>query len=310
MTLHRRTVLQITGTAGLAALAGCSALSDLLSQDAHEYSLTIDPVDQSLVGHALYESDESAPFHQAARHALDAILPDGRHRTDGFEPLPTDAYVEHDGRYFQTEAIVTGRERTERTLVRAERVDGETVSDASSVESLPRASSRVIKVLHDYHATDGSDTSTDLLRGDAYVLRRPAELDGPIAGDLDGAAVTMDDEGHWTYRLALTTETIAEPVYETFATEVARDEATFREVVLATRIDAEFDAVDLEREVRRLLEESIEGDAHRETTPLSPPFDRLIERLGLDGVSVGKNGLLLWYDESLFRYGLYVNPVN
>lgn len=309
MPRHRRTLLQAAGTAGLASLAGCSALSDLLSGSGHEYSLTVEPVGRSIVEHGLFDPDEDAQYGAAARDALDEILPDGRHTTFGFEPLPADAYVEHDGRYFQTKTTVTGRERMERTLVRATRVDPEAASgERRTVDSLPEASARVVHALHEYHVGGGS--STDRLRGDAYVLRRPAELDGPIADELDGALVTMDEAAGWAYRLVLSSEPIVERVYETFAVAVAPDRAAFREVVLATRVDAEIDRTDLDPEVRRLLHVAIRNDVHRETTPLSDRFRRLIERLGLGHVGVSEDGRILWYDDSLFRYGLYVSPVS
>lgn len=312
MSLHRRTALRMAGTAGLAALAGCSSVSGVLSTpDRDEYTLHVERVDQPLVEHVTYDVTEGSLFADGARTALDAIVPDGRYTTYGFEPLPADAYVRHDGRYFQTKVAVTGRERMERRLVRAERVAEEQVpDDAPAVGSLPRASGRVVKILHSYHATDGGGSATDLLREDAYVLRRPAELDGPIAGDLDGQVVTMDESGNWAYRISITTETVAEPVYETFAVDVAEDRDAFREVVFATRVDAELTRSGLDSAVRELLERTIERDSHSEETPLDRPFERLLERLGLADVDGGKNGQLLWYDESLFRYGLYVNAAD
>lgn len=312
MSLHRRTALQVAGTAGLASLAGCSALADLFSQDAREYALTVDSVAESPVEHALYDPADEALFERAASAALADILPDGRHETTGFEPLPADSYVEHDGRFFQTDAVVTGRERVERTLVRAERVDPDGVSgDVTPVESLPEASARVVKILHSNAAGGGSDAAAaDLLENGAYVLRRPAELEGPIAGDLDGDVVSMDADGHWTYRLRIDTESVREPVYETFAVEVAADTDAFRDVVLATRIDADLSGTTLEPATRRRLDDAIEAGTYRETTPLDPPYRRLIEHLGLADVDVGKDGLLLWYEESLYRYGLYVSPVS
>lgn len=307
MPLHRRTALQVAGTAGLAALAGCG----LFSQDTREFSLTIDALDESLVDHALYDPADETLFGTAARDALDAILPDGRHATSGFEPLPADAYVEREGRYYQTNAVVTGRERVERTLVRADRIDpGDVSGDPTPVDSLPRASARVVKILHSNASSDGSGSAADLLHDGAYVLRRPAERDGPIAGELDGEPVAMDEEGNWTYRLDVRSERLTEPVYETFAVEVASDRSTFSDVVLATRVDADLSGATLDVPVRRQLDEAIEVGTYRETTPLSASFRGVLDRLGLGDVGVSANGRVLWYEASAYRYGLYVSPVS
>lgn len=312
MTLHRRTALRIGGTAALTSLSGCSALARLLSGGRrYEYTLTVDDAAQSLVEHALFDPDAESPFADSTRAALDAILPDGRHVTSGYEPLPSDAYVTYDGRYFQTDVVVTGRERVERTLVRAEPVDADAVpDDARSVEDLPRASGRVVEILHGYHSTDGEGSAADLLHGDAYVLRRPAERDGPIADDLDGEVVRVDADGPWAYRIDRSTEPITETVYETFAVEVAPDRAAFREVALATRVDATVDPSALGPDARSLLESTIDGQRHHEETPLSDEFSVVVGKLGLEDVTVGENGLYLWYDESLYRYGLYVHPLD
>jgi len=199
----------------------------------------------------------------------------------------------------------------DRTVVRADRLDPGSVSaETVPVDSLSAVSGRIVEILHEYHATDGSGGSDDLLRAGAYVLRRPAELADSVSEELDDAAVTMDPGGNWAYHVSLATERITERVVETFAVAVAGDQQTFRDVVLATRVDAEVDDAGLDHEVRRALEDVIEFGETSETTPLSPPFERLLERLGLGDVGVGRNGQLLWYDERLYRYGLYVSPAN
>lgn len=308
MPFHRRTALQAAGTAGLASLAGCAGL---FSQDQYEYALTVDPVGESLVEHALYDPSDEPLFRTAASEALDAIVPDGRHVTYGFEPLPSDAYVTDGGRYYQTDAVVTGRERMERTVVRVDRLDlGSVSADAVPLDSLSEVSRRIVEILHDYHGTGGSGGSVDLLWDGAYVLRRPAELADSVADELDGTAVTMGTDRNMAYRVSLETERLTESVVESFAVQVAQDRQAFRDVALATRVDAEIDGESLGPGVRQALDDVVETGETREMTPLPTPFERLLDRLGLGDVGVSRNGQLLWYEEALYRYGLYVSPAN
>jgi len=92
MVLTRRRALRTAGATTLAALAGCSSVDPLGADDpAPEYTLHVDSIDASPVAHALHELDGGALFGESTRIALDAILPDGRHTTYGFEPLPSDS---------------------------------------------------------------------------------------------------------------------------------------------------------------------------------------------------------------------------
>jgi len=50
------------------------------------------------------------------------------------------------------------------------------LAETVPADSLSAVSGRIVEILHEYHATDGSGGSDDLLRAGAYVLRRPAEL--------------------------------------------------------------------------------------------------------------------------------------
>jgi len=97
MVRQRRTALQLAGT--------------------NEYTLSFDRIEQSLVEYVRYQPGDSV-YDQPAHRALPDILPDGRHTTYGYEPLPEDAYVAHDGRYYQTKIVVTGEQRMERPFVR------------------------------------------------------------------------------------------------------------------------------------------------------------------------------------------------
>ncbi|MBV0902387.1 hypothetical protein [Haloarcula salina] len=307
----RRRLLQTVGATAAAALAGCSALESLDSDDSGaEYTLTVDSIDASPVEHALYEPNDGALFGDPARAARSAILPEGRHTTYGYEPLPEDAYLEHDGRYFQTKTLVTGRRSVERTLVRASPLpDGATVpDDAIRVDALDRPSARVVKILHSDIQSEGQSGSADLLRSGAYVLRRPAELESRLAtGDLDGRVVVMKAGGPWNYRIETVARSITETEYATLALEVASSREQFRAVVFGSRIDAELAPATLTDGVRSTLDRAIGRGQYTERTPLSDSFDALLDRLGLAGVETAANGRLLWYDGSLYRHGLYVD---
>ncbi|MFC6941254.1 hypothetical protein ACFQE8_14990 [Salinirubellus sp. GCM10025818] len=311
MVLTRRRVLQTGGATALTALAGCTAESLLGSNDdPPEYSLTVDSIDVSPVEHALYEPDDGPLFGAPARSVLDDILPDGRHTTYGFRPLPSDAYVEYEDSYYQTKHVVTGRTGKERQLVRADPVPEEQVpEDAVLIDTLERPSARTLKILHSYTQTDGETSTAELLRGDAYVLRRPAELESRLAtGNLDGRVVTMTESGTWAYRVRVNREQIVETAYTALAIPVAGSRAQFRDVVFGSRIDTEVTPAALPRDARDILDQAIEGETYTETVPISEPFDTVLEALGLGAVDTGVNGKLLWYDEEFYRYGLYVNP--
>ncbi|MBP2251006.1 hypothetical protein J2754_001327 [Halarchaeum solikamskense] len=295
----RRRLLHAAGAATAAAFAGCAS-----TPAERTYALSIQRIDQSPVEHALYEPDADSLFGDPERTALADVLPDGRHTTYGYRPLPRDAYVERDGTYYQTKYVVTGRERVDRPLVRATPVPREDVpDDAVVVDALDRPSARVVKILHTH---EQSGSTSDLLRGDAYVPRRPAELESRLVdGDLDGRVVTMTPDGSWAYRLDVTRTRILETRYTAFAVEVADSRASFRDVVFGARIDAELSPSDLSSDARQLLERTIRTETSDATEPLPDAFEALLTALGLERES--ENGRLLWYDGGLFRYGLYVD---
>ena len=320
MSPSRRRLLQATAPAVLAGLAGCTSDGFGNSDQPTEYTLSIDTVDASPTEHALYEPSDDALFGDPARAALAAIIPDGTHRTYGFTPLPEDSYVADEERYFQIDSAVTGRQEMDRTLVRVESLDDDAVGDSDSedsgegtgeesihVDSLNRPSARVIKILHSNSATRGAGASADLLRDDAYVLRRPAERDSRLAnGDLDGRVITMTEDGGFPYRVSITTESITETEQTTQAIPVADDEAGFREVVFAAEIDAELDGESLSRSARDLLDRALGGE-YTEATPLSTEYEAVLAALGVATADDSLNGRLLWYGEQLYRYGLYIH---
>lgn len=311
MVLTRRRALHALGTAAAASIAGCSS-SIIGSDQSTEYRLTVDPIDVSPVEHALYEPGDEPLFGEPARTALSSILPDGRHTTYGYEPLPEDAYVEHESTYFQTKYVVTGRTELDRSLVRLDPVPSEDVPDSARlVDSFERPTARVLKILHSHAQTDGEGGSSDLLREDAYVLRRPAERESRLGtGDLDGDVVTMTDTGTWAYRVRSSRERITEPANTVLAVEVADSRSAFREVVFADRIDVELAPTALPAESRQLLEDAIARDVYRESAPRSDTFERLLEALEVANVETAVTGRLLWYDDGYYRYALYRNEVS
>jgi len=306
----RRRLLHAFGSAGTAAFAGCNGRFGG-SSPAREYALDVDRIDASLVAFALYEPGDDPVFGRPARTALDEILPTGTHTTYGYESLPEDVYVRHDGSYYVTQVVVTGRKAVTRRAVELTRVDEDETdetADAVQVESLPQADARVLKILHSYEWTDGRGSVSDLVDDGRYVLRRPAEANGRLATDLDGRLVAMDEIA--TYRVDVAEVTLTEPAYTARAVEVATSRDGFAAVAAATRVDCHLGSSDLSASERDLLEQAVARDVYRETEPLSGPFVALLDALGLESVEDGKTGQVLRYDEELFRYGLYVNETD
>ena len=320
MSPSRRRLLQATAPAILAGLAGCTSEGFGNSDQSTEYTLSIDTVAASPAEHALYEPSDDLLFGDPARAALADIIPEGTHRTYGYTPLPEDGYVAGEGRYFQIKTAITGRQEMDRTLICVESLDGvdktgdqSGVSDGAEpihVDTLDRPSGRVITILHSHNMSGDTGMSTDLLEDNGYVLRRPAERKGALAsGDLDGEIVSMTEDGGFPYRVSVTTESIREPEYTTRAIRIADTDAAFREVVFAAEIDAELNGESVSAGAGDLLDRTL-GREHTELTPLSTAFERMLAALGLAGVDESVNGRLLWYDNSLYRYGLYIHDPN
>ena len=309
MAPTRRQALHLVGTTAVASLAGCLQTGFGSSSTDRTYTLTVESLSVSPVDHALYSPGDDTLFGDPTRTALENILPDGRHTTYGYEPLPENVYVEHAGTYYQTKHVVTGRQEMDRDLVRVEPVPRDAVpDDATLVGDLDRPSARVIKILHAHAQTDGEGSSSELLRDDAYVLRRPAERESQLAtGELADTVVTMDEQGAWAYRVQVTREQIPEVAHTFFAATVADSREQFREIVFASRIDAELVPDDLSSDSREKLQQAIARDRYRETAPLSDAFKELLDALGVGDVDTAVNGQLLWYDEGYYRYALYVN---
>ena len=308
--LSRRRILQFTGATSLAMLAGCTSTVFGSSDAPAEYTLSITKIEASPVKHALYEPSDDEVFGQPARTALKEILPIGRYTTYGYKPLPDDAYVEYDGAYYQTENTVTGRKDVKQTVVRVSPVQQEDVPDnAILIDSLQQPSARVLKILHAYTRSNGKTSTADLLHGDAYVLRRPAEKNSRfVTGDLNGRVVMMTEAGVWAYRVHVTHDVITEPAYTLLTIPVAESRETFREVVFGSRIDAELTPEDVPQKAQRIIEEAIGKSQYVETAPLSPEFEMALGFLKVgDANSRVVNGKLLWYDDGYYRYSLYVN---
>jgi hypothetical protein len=294
----------------LTTLTGCLNDTNFGSQGTtKEYTLDIDRIESSPVEYALYEPDNSSLFGGPAQTALENILPEGRHTTYGFEPLPTDAYVEYEGSYYQTKYVVTGRQQIERQIVRVETVPQEQVPDDSIlVETLDRPSARIIKILHSYTVSGGESGTAELLRDDGYVLRWPSERESRLAsGELNEQVVTMTDSGAWAYRVDITTEQLTETAHTAFAVEVASSQSDFRKVVFGSRIDTELSPDALPAEPQEILEQAIAEETYTEEAPITEAFERLLDLLGLGAVDTAENGKQLWYNDEFYRYGLYIN---
>ena len=328
MSPTRRRLLRAAAPITLAGLAGCMTNITPDNEEAAEYTLSIDTVNATPVEHALYEPNDDALFGDPARTALSDIISGSTHKTYGFTPLPDDSYLAGEKAYFQVDTAVSGRREMDRQLVRVESLDnavgessdaagsedsddaGEDSNSATHVDTLARPSGRVIKILHSHSVSGGAGMSADLLEDDAYVLRRPAEHESALAsGDLDGEIVSMTEDGGFPYRVSVTTESIREPEYTTRAIRIADNDAEFREIVFAAEIDADLNDESLSEGAGDLLDRTL-GREHTESTPLSTNFERVVAALGLAGVNESVNGRLLWYDKSLYRYGLYIDHPN
>ncbi len=305
--VSRRRTLQIAGTAVAASLAGCS--SDTFGNSTEpEHELYVERVRTDLVPWALYEPDNGELFGDPARTALEETVPEGRFTTQGYVPVPEGSYVERDGRYYRTEAFVTGRVTVERPVVRIESVDDEAVpDDAVTVDSLDQPSARPLKILHSHAVTGGASGASELLRGDGYVLVRPAERESRLAADLDGRVVTMTDDGAFGHRVEVRRERVTLVEHTVTAVEVADSREAFREVVLGSRVDVDVGAVGLQPDGRDLLDEAIGRSKYAETGDPSATFETLLRRLGFE-VGESETGRILWYGESLFRAAYYAPP--
>jgi hypothetical protein len=307
MVPSRRDALAAAGTGAAAALAGC--LDALGGDDGRELTLTLYRQDRSLVESVPYEPGDDALFGDPARAALSAVVPGGTHDTVGYRPVPEDEYVARDGRYYQIAVTVTGRRRVERPLVTGERVD-ETPDDAVTTEDLPRAGGRVAKILYTHAVTDGQGGPEEGMRGDAYVLRRPAELADGLPERLDGLTVRIgDDPGAAGVTLAVERRTLVEPVYTTRALPVADSPEEFRSVLLATHVDAVLARERLPEGAREVLVQAT-ADGYAETAPPSDGYATLLDRLGFAEPYETANGRTLLLDDEPYRYGLYVNDVD
>ncbi|MFC7177030.1 hypothetical protein [Halosegnis marinus] len=306
MAPTRRRALHALGAGTVAALAGCNGPLDGTAPTEREYTLDLNRIDAPLAEHVLFEPSTGDLFGDPQRAALDTLYAEGSVTTAGWEPLPDGGYVENDGLYYELATAVVDRRETERTVVTATDVpEGDVPEDALDPESLPRPSRRVALILHS-GARSGYDPRTTGLRRDGrYVLRLPAELDDPIAGELDGRVVVLAPDGPWAIRLDIGTERVTEPVYRTALLPVADDEAAFREVARADRVDTYLPEYDLAAASREVLDEATARGEYVETAPLSEAYRALLDTLLLADDT--ENGLLLETDEALFRYGLYVN---
>lgn len=304
MVPTRRRALRALGVGAVAALAGCNGLES--SPQAEEFTLVLHEIETPLVEYVLFEPSDGDLFGDPQRAALDSIFSEGSATTYGYTPLPDGGYVERDGTYYELERAVTGRRTTDRTVVRASDVEeSEIPDDAVALDSLPRPSARAVKILHSAIQRGSPPETPNMRRDGGYVLRRPAELDARIAGELDGRVVVIQPGGSWALELDIGTEWVSEAEYTATARAVADSTAAFREVARADRLDTYLPDYSLSDGAKERLDRAWVGDGYSEETPLSEPYRELLTVLGFDDETA--NGRLLETETGLFRYGLYVN---
>jgi hypothetical protein len=311
----RRTVL--ASTVGALALSGCTGdgVESVSDGQALSYELALDRSGESLAPSVLWRPNEPpAPHAEHRNAAVRAAAAGERPTTYGYEPIPSDEYVEYEGTYYKLDVVATGLERIERPVITLT-----WVGDVDELEDPPAAVAR-----EDLPPLDRSAVMP------AYMAARAREHDG-------GAPWDVVEEGGTVYRhhdhasselaptpehdhvrvhdtvLAVTVErrTLAEPAYTGVRIPVADSRAAFERALDGELVDARVDADELSAASRRLLL----GQRHEEETPLSEPFLAVIEALELRDLlprSVqnppeAENGLHLAYDDAYYRYGLYVN---
>lgn len=307
MTQSRRRFCQAVGVSTLAGFAGCTTTESLLGDDDPEtYQLELDPFGKPLVESTLYEPSSNEPFAEPAETALEAVLPDGEHTTYGFKPVPDEAYVEHDGQYFQLTYVISGRREIERDIISVEPIEAESElpDEPPQPDEFSQSTERVLTVLHVSQAGGADSPLADELDNGRYVLRRPAEREGQLAtGELDETVFSMTDGTAFAYRIHRTTSTLREPRYVLRAIEVADSEIAFTETLRATEIDVELNPDTLTTEVNAVLAEAT-GQPYTEARPISDAFDATLKLLDVDTAELPVFNATLWYDEQAFRYSV------
>lgn len=297
-----RRALLASATSGGLLFAGCSTLPLSESESSSTYKLVVQSFDGTLSEAALWSP--GTPFDDTRERALDTLFESGSVTATGYEPVPDGEYVERDGTYYEVATVLTGRERVERPVVRFElRSDEETgVTSPTTLDGLDRIDARIAKILHVESRTDGQVSQTDLLHRGGYVLRYPDEREGAFAPPDPVETVRVHDR---VYRVRVSTETLADPVYTAHAVEVATTEAAFADVATAAIVDETVDPATLPEEARDLFRRALTGEGVEETRPLSEAFATLLDVLGLGDETT--NGRHVLYDGEPYRYALYVD---
>lgn len=316
--LSRRSVLGSVATVGTAALAGCtdSLLASDGSANALSYELSLDRIDGSLADRVLWEpADADHPWDRARNDAVRAAAAGERPTTYGYEHVPDDEYVVHDGTYYALDVVTTGLERIERpvlTLSWEGRLDE--VTDPPAYvrhEDLPGLDRHAVKPAYFAARAREFDGGApwDVIEEGGYVYRHLERGTSELAPAPDHEYVAFNDT---LLGVSVEQRTLAEPAFTGVRIPVADSREAFARAVDAEFVDARIDADELS-EAERLI---LARERHEETSPLSEEFRSVIERLGLrrlldadpDRVPESENGQHLAYDGSHYRYGLYVNP--
>jgi hypothetical protein len=120
----------------------------------------------------------------------------------------------------------------------------------------------------------------------------------------------MGPERQKAYRIDVTPERLSNPAYGTLTIEVAARTDTFHDVVFAARVDIRGDRRELDSSVQQLFEQVLARETYREEAPLSTEYLNWLDALDVEHLETASIGQHLWYDDSLYRYSLYMNDAS
>ncbi|WP_459192976.1 twin-arginine translocation signal domain-containing protein [Halosimplex sp. J119] len=315
----RRAFLAAAGVAGGAAVAGCSGIDALSSEQHLTYTLNADRLDSSITELALRDPpEEPRPWTADYAETIDAAVAGERPTTYGYPPVPADEYVERDGTYYQLQVVTTGLERIERPVLTLEWVgqldDLDDPPERVRFPALTRLDQHAVKAafVAARHREMGGQPPKGIAEEGGYVYRRG--YDGPQSAF---APEPLHDHVEFSgVVLAVSVEQreLAEPARTGVAIPVADSPAQFERAVDGETVDTRLDPSTLSDNQRSMLYR----DQYEETTPLSDGFRSLLVDLGLgeyldavpEEAPEADNGLRLAFGEEYYRYGLYVNPAD
>lgn len=280
----RRTLLASTASLALPALAGCSSISDPLSdEEKYEYSLYLEEVD-SITAHALWKPGQLQETTDEQRAAWKAATSGDSYVTHGYRPIPDEDYTERDGTYYRIRSEVTGQKRIERSILRLRWVGDEDQMDdppkATVIDDLPdvdrSAAFFAFTAARSRHGGGGAPWDAIEHGGTVYRRRDPEESElvpKPEHEYLSQYGTIL--------RVEVVQKELLEPEYTTTAMEVADSKSAFTQIADAASVDARVDSSSLSKDARRILDDVTAGETHSETKPLSKEFEAVFRALDL-----------------------------